>query len=403
MVVSEHPSPPPPADGSKSDDSLRLLFFYDAIYPENVGGVEHRNYQLAAALGRRGHRVTLAGWFAEPPESPPGVTHLRLPGRAALYNPSGRRSTLAALRLAMAAARLDLSRYDAVEAANIPYIHLLPLAARATFQRRPLVVTWHEYWGRYWREYVPGLVWPVYAAMEWVAAQLGTYTSAVSSFTGERLRERRLRRQPVPTIPNGIRLEEVRKATSTETGPPLVYAGRLLREKRLDLLLEAVGLLPFAGEPLLTIIGTGPDEARIKSVAARLGVEDRVRFTGRLPAAEDVWSVMSGARIAVQPSSREGFGMFPLEAMALGLPVVYCESPESALPDLVRHDVEGIETAPDPTALAAVLERLMSDEGEVERVRLAAGARARAAEFDWDAIALRFEQLVRGLMPARTA
>lgn len=391
-AVSADPSLHSAASGTPAR-RLRLLFFYDAVYPESLGGVEHRNYQLARALARRGHDVTIAGWFEDRDREEPGVRYLRLPGRSGLYTPEGKRSTLAAIRLALAAARLDLSEYDAVESANIPYIHLVPLSVRAWVQRRPLFVTWHEYWGLYWRDYLPGIRWPAYAALEWVTAQLGTRTSAVSSFTAERLRRRRLRRQEIGLIPNGIPLDRIRSVATAEPGPPLVYAGRLLREKRLDLLLEAVGALPAReDEKLLTIIGDGPDRERLQRVAADLGVESRVEFTGRLPAPEDVWSRMTAARIAVQPSSREGFGMFPLEAMALGLPVVYCTSPESALPELVRTGVEGVETEADARSLARTLEWLLSNGEQVER--LSRQARLRAAEYDWDAIAARFEAII---------
>lgn len=391
-AVSDRPSARPLEPTATPARSLRLLFFYDATYPESLGGVEHRNFQLAGALARRGHRVTIAGWFRDAPVAEAGVEYLRLPGRASLYNPEGRRSTLAAVRLALAAARLNLSRFDAIESANIPYIHLFPLAARAAFQRRPLFVTWHEYWGSYWREYVGRAAWPLYAGLEWLAAQTGTQTLAVSDFTAERLRRRRLRRQAVPVSPNGIPLARIREVATAEPGPPLVYAGRLLREKRIDLLLDAVALLPDTDTPLLTIIGTGPDEARLRQLATNPAVRNRVHFTGRLPAPEDVWRTMSAAKVAVQPSSREGFGMFPLEAMALGLPVVYCESGESALSELVRHDVEGIETAATPAALAATIGRLLEAPGEV--ARLAHAARLRAEDYDWDTIAERFEHLV---------
>jgi glycosyltransferase involved in cell wall biosynthesis len=76
--------------------------------------------------------------------------------------------------------------------------------------------------------------------------------------------------------------------------------------------------------------------------------------------------------------------------MAAGLPVVYCESPESAVPELVRHGVEGICAAPDPSSLAAALDRLLTD-GE-EWARLRCNALERAAGYDWDEIARRIEE-----------
>ena len=358
---------------------MKVLLFYDCIYPGSVGGVEHRNHELAKALAARGHQVTLAGFCDAPSEPAPGVEVRPVGPRGRLYTSEGKRSTSESLRLARAALRLDVKEFDVLEAANIPYAHLPALA----FRGRPLVVTWHEYWGRYWSRYL-GAKWPVYAAVERVAAHLGTAAVAVSRLTAGRVQA--VRGEEVRVVPNGIPVEAIRKAAEEGKGegPPLVYAGRLLREKRIDLLLEAVTRLGRPG-PLLAIYGDGPDRARLEGLARK----DLVLFEGYLPTNVDVWRRMGSARIAVQPSSREGFGLFPLEAMAAGLPVVYCESSESALSELVEDGVHGRRTAAEPDALAAALDRLLSD--EEERSRLAGNARRYAREFDWSAVAAEME------------
>jgi glycosyltransferase involved in cell wall biosynthesis len=366
---------------------LNILLLYDCIYPRSVGGVEHRNHELARALAARGHRVTLAGFAEAPSEPSPGVEILPVgpPGR--LYTSEGKRSTGEAVRLARSVLRLDLSRYDVIEAANIPYAHLPPLALRCRRAGKPLVVTWYEFWGRYWRQY-HGAKWPIYAAIERMTAHLGTAAISSSRLTAERVS--RVRGEEVPVVRIGIPVETIRKAAGVEEGPPLVYAGRLLREKRIDLLLEAVARLEGTE---LAICGDGPDRGRLEEIAARLRLKERVVFYGHLPTNVDVWRRIGESRIAVQPSSREGYGMFPLEAMAAGLPVVYCESSESALSELVEDGVQGVRTAPDPESLAAALDRLLTDEGE--RRRLADNARRHSEEFDWGAVAAVTEAVFR--------
>ncbi|MEP7011126.1 MAG: glycosyltransferase family 4 protein [Acidobacteriota bacterium] len=378
--------------------SLSILLLYDCIYPGSVGGVEHRNFELARALAARGHKVTLAG-FADGKDAPaPGVEILPLGPRGRLYGAAGKRSTGQALRFAAKVARMDLSPYDLVETANIPYVHLFPLALRCRLSRKPLVVTWYEYWGPYWREYLGPFRWLPYAAIERLAVPLGNKAIADSRLAADRVQSRR--GGEVPVVPVGIPIEAIRAAASesvepgTEPAPPLIYAGRLLREKRVDLLLEAVEILVSASdssEPLLAILGTGPERERLEEQAQALGIAQSVRFLGHLPTNAEVWRALGRAKVAVQPSSREGFGLFPLEAMAAGLPVVYCESPESALPELVRPGLEGICTAPEPQALAAALARLLED--EPERERLAGGARERSEAYGWEAIAERLENL----------
>jgi glycosyltransferase involved in cell wall biosynthesis len=322
-----------------------------------------------------------------------------------LYNAEGKRSTRQALRFAGAVARLDLGPYDVIETPNMPYIHLLPLAARCRAAGKPLVVTWYEYWAGYWRGYVGALKAPAYRAVEWATAQLGTLATATSALTERRVAARRLgagRGERVELVPCGIDVERVRTAAA-EAGPgepPLVFAGRLIAHKRLEVLLAALRLLEDAPPgPLLTVFGDGPERQALEERAAELGVAERVVFRGHLEASEDVWRAMAGALLAVQPSAREGFGLFPLEAMAVGLPVVYCESAESAVAELVRDGVEGEQCPPSPEALAAVVRRLLAN--DEQRQRLSANARARAEAFDWGEIARRFEELFGRLLAAR--
>jgi len=380
---------------------LKVLILYETVYPDFIGGVEHRNYELAAALCRRGHEVTLAGFCRPLPGIPPRLKVQSLGELGALYNAAGRRSTRKAIRFAFTVPRVDVRGFDVVETANMPYVHILPLALKCALARRPLLVTWYEYWGDYWKGYVGRIKAPAYKAVEWLTGQLGTAVTATSELTRERLARNR-RRGGVELVPCGIDVAAVHQAAAAGRGegPPLIYAGRLLREKRIDLLLRAVAILA-ANHPgvLLTVFGDGPYREALVRLAEELGIADRVEFRGHVETSREVWENLGRARIAVQPSEREGFGLFPLEAMAAGLPVVYCESPESAVPELVRHGVEGLSSAPEPEALAGALARLLGD-GE-EWSRLHENALERAASYDWDEIARRIEELCERLMERR--
>ena len=401
---------------------MKLLIVYETVYPDFIGGVELRNYELAAALCRRGHEVTLAGFCSGLTSTVENLHILSLGDLGelgGLYNRSGRRSTRQALRFAAVVRRLDLTPYDAVETPSVPYVHLLPLAWKCAVARQPLLVTWYEHWGAYWRGYVGRLRAPAYRAVEWLSSQLGTAVTATSDLTRGRLAAARRRRRgtaagggtgAVDLVPCGITVSRVRAAAgdSRGGGPPLIYAGRLLEHKRLDLLLRAVQVLALgegggdAAGPLLTVFGEGPDRPRLEALAGELGIAGRVIFRGHVKSSEEVWRELGRARLAVQPSAREGFGLFPLEAMAAGLPVVYCGSPESAVGELVRDGVEGVAVAAEPRALAAALAALLAPAGEAERRRLGRNAEARAAHYDWDEIAGSIEAICLGLI-ARAA
>jgi hypothetical protein len=132
---------------------VKILLTYDCIYPESLGGVEYRDHCLAQALAERGHAVTIAGWVAAPHDAGPGVTITPLAYRSPIHDGTGQRSAIASLKFAAACARLDLRNVDIVETANIPYIHIPPLAVRCWLAGTPLVITWYEYFGPYWRQY----------------------------------------------------------------------------------------------------------------------------------------------------------------------------------------------------------------------------------------------------------
>ena len=204
---------------------MKILIVYETVYPDFMGGVESRNYELAAALRKRGHEVTLAG-FRKPPAPADGPGVKSLGELAGLYNAAGQRSTRGAIRFALTVPRIDVRGFDVVETANMPYVHIFPLALKCALAGKPLLVTWYEYWGDYWKGYVGRLKAPVYKAIEWCTGQVGTAVTATSRLTQERLAAKR-RRGGVELVPCGIHVDDVQRAARPEElhhgeGPPLV-------------------------------------------------------------------------------------------------------------------------------------------------------------------------------------
>ncbi|NCY03977.1 MAG: glycosyltransferase [Planctomycetia bacterium] len=228
-----------------------------------------------------------------------------------------------------------------------------------------------------------------------MTAQLGDRVNASCEQTRVKLAAARRTSPEPPLLPCGVWLDDVRRVLERPpvAAPHLLYAGRLIPEKRLDLLLRAVALLRPTAEGViqLGIVGDGTERQPLESLSRKLGLENRVRFYGRLPAIEDMWHLLAHCHVAVQPSKREGFGLFPLEALALGRPVVYCAAAENAIGDVVRHESEGLCTEPTPAALAAAITRLLDD--PEARAEFSRRARARAADYDWPAVAERAERL----------
>ncbi len=366
---------------------VKILLLYETLYPDIIGGVEHRNHEMARALARRGHQVTSAG-FGTPRAAQEGVRFASLGPVGQVYGSNGKRNAWHSVRFALGVHRIDLREFDVVETPNMHYLHLFPLARACRRAGKPLVVTWYEYWSDYWKGYVGPWLAPFCQAIERRATRVGSAVAATSRLTAGRLARAR-GRDDISLLPCGIDNRRLAQAAARRdsAATPLVYAGRLIAHKRVDVLLDAVasmsGVLP--GAPLLTVFGDGPVRGDLERRAAALGLASRVTFRGFLPASEEVWRAIAGARLAVQPSSREGFGLFPLEALAVGVPVVYCDSAESAVGELVRDGIEGRRCPADSAALARCLAEMLSDTGAAPG--FAARCRARAAEYDWDRVA----------------
>lgn len=135
----------------------------------------------------------------------------------------------------------------------------------------------------------------------------------------------------------------------------LLYVGELSRGKGVQHLIHALGELDESYE--LRLVGSGPHEMEFRTLAADLGVDDRISFSGQVPY-EEIADVYAGASVFVHPGVRpEPFGRTLLEAMQSGLPVVCTDV--GAPPDIVL-DGELVCEPGNPTALASAIERVPS-------------------------------------------
>jgi len=152
------------------------------------------------------------------------------------------------------------------------------------------------------------------------------------------------------------------------------YVGRLVEEKGVDLLLQAVTGLE--GEWRLRVLGDGPERERLAALAGELGIAGQVAFEGLVPSTQmpdfypqlDVLVLPSRTR----PNWKEQFGRVLIEAMACGVPVVGSDSGE--IPHVVG-EAGLIFPEGDAAALRSTLARLQADSGL--REKLAHRGRAR--------------------------
>ena len=159
-------------------------------------------------------------------------------------------------------------------------------------------------------------------------------------------------RAPSQVVSNGVDLvefspgqadESLRRRYGLPDGRPLILAvGRLSPEKHLHVLIEALARQD-ATDAVLALAGSGPDQERLRALAARLGVADRVFFTGFVPGA-DLPGLYRLADVFAIASEAELQSLVTMEAMASGLPVVAVNA--GALGELVHPGENGFLTRP---------------------------------------------------------
>ncbi len=151
-----------------------------------------------------------------------------------------------------------------------------------------------------------------------------------------------------------------RAPSDSERPPTIGYYGRLVPEKGVDTLIDAIALLPH--HPRLVIVGAGESLDDLKARASARGLGNRVTFRGTMPSAKipaflhelDVVVVPSRTR----PNWKEQFGRVIVEAMSCGVPVVGSDSGE--IPNVIGD--AGLTFAEgDVAALAMQLGKLLND------------------------------------------
>ncbi|WP_301676509.1 glycosyltransferase family 4 protein [Methanoculleus methanifontis] len=322
---------------------LKIAYVYDAVYPWVKGGVEKRIREVSVRLADRGHEVHVYGmrcWDGPAVIERDGVTlHGVCPGEGLYID--GRRTVPQALRFGKAVLRPLLSSgADVVDCQNFPYFSCFATKAASVRRGFPLVVTWHEVWGDYWYDYL-GRRGAFGKAVEQLAAGLTDHHIAVSPSTARALAGLGVS-GPVPVVPNGIDLARIAAVPPAAEEWDVIFTGRLIREKNVDVLLRAlVRVREEVPDLRALIVGDGPERPALERLARDLGLDGAVTFTGFLPDYDSVVAAMKASRVFVLPSTREGFGIAALEAMACGIPVVTTDHPGNAAGDLVVPGVNG--------------------------------------------------------------
>ncbi|MBC7996077.1 MAG: glycosyltransferase family 4 protein [Rhizobacter sp.] len=269
------------------------ILFCSVPFRPSVGGIETVSALLAERFHRAGHQVVLLTQTGSDQADADAYRVVRRPSRAQLF---------------------ELVRWaDVVFHNNIS----LRFAWPQLLLRRPWVVAHHTW--------IPG---------DGLAGRLKRFVLrradniAVSRALAESL--------PVEctVVPNPYADDVFLSADGAQRPGQLIFVGRLVSDKGVDILLDALALLAQTGQRVrLSVVGVGPEELPLRQRAVALGLEHQVEFLGRRVGGELV-ALLNAHQVLVVPSVwEEPFGVVALEAMACGCVPLVARS--GGLPDAV--------------------------------------------------------------------
>jgi rhamnosyl/mannosyltransferase len=364
---------------------MHVLYIYKDYYPV-LGGIENHLRVLAEGMAARGHRITVLVTSTTRHTQVNQIDNLTIIKAARHLHAASTPVSLHMLLYARQMREIDIVHVQ------MPY----PpgdLAALAVPQHPPLIVSYQSdivRQRRLLRLYGPLL----HLTLSRAACILASSPAYIHSSPWLRRHAARCEVFPLSVDParfasaDPIAVAALRQRYGT---PLVLFVGRLRYYKGLHVLLQAVSRLHSNAQVLL--VGSGPEEARLREQARDLQIRERVHFLGDVSDTE-LPAIYHAANVLVLPSHlrAEAFGIVQLEAQAAGLPVV-CTELGTGTSYITRHGSTGFVVPPDdPAALARALDVLL--ENPLLARQMGAAGRTRAeSEFSHSLLLDRLEDL----------
>jgi len=372
---------------------MKIAFVYDAVYPWVKGGAEKRIYELGTRLLEKGHEVHLFGikWWEGPDVIEYGGMFLHGVCKARNLYVDGRRSISTAILFSLQLfPHLSYEKFDLIDVSVFPYFSCFTVKFVSILNKAHVVYTWHEVWDDYWYEYM-GKAGFFGKVIEKAVSKISGDNIAVSGWTKQRLQKLGVPEGIISVVPNGIDLKEISEIDSeadckshgiANKHYDVIFAGRLIKDKNVDVLLRAICLLKVEN-PYISccIVGDGPEKAELMGLSNEIGVYENVQFVGF----QDYSSLigkMKASRVFVLPSSREGFGMVVIEAFACSIPVVTVKEKYNAAQGLVEDGIDGFVVSLEDREIAQAVWKIIEDDTSYKNMSKAAFQKSR--DYDWD-------------------
>ena len=376
---------------------MKVLYVTE-VYPDPSrglgvwGGGEKQFYEVSQRVSAAGAEATVltCRFPGQPARDRAGSVLVRRAGLTRDRTSGGPRKSPAhmAAYIALTVREALREKFDVIHCNT--YLPVFAGCIAGRIRGAPVVVTFHDVFeAGDWGAHLGSAFWGAVASVVTRAAARAStgQVIAVSAQTKEKLRRLGVSGDAITVIPNGV--EPGGSGPDPHGGNPqrVLYVGRLVKLKAVDqLLLAFAEVVNSVRGAELAIVGDGPARNELEALAARLGIEEQVRFYGKTATYEDVLKHYEEAQVFVLPSAAEGEGIVLKEAMAAGVPVVGVSGPRTGVSSIVAQGENGfLVPSGDTHQLAERIVTLLED--PALREAMGEAGRRSVEGMGWDAVA----------------
>ena len=369
---------------------MKIAYISDVLFPFTKGGSERRVWEVSKRLARKNDvHILTVDWNEDSLNDRnviiDGVKIHYLIKLNNLYN-NGKRSFINSILFSISVfAKLLHERYDIIHCNQSPILHIFPSKIISYYRKIPLVITWHEVWGDYWYEYLGNRMGLIGKFIEHIILNIPDIIITVSSSTKKSISLLNKRPDKIYTLFNGINLNEINNSEPNKYKYDVVYLGRLVKTKNVDVLLKSLELLSNTIPHLkCAIIGDGPERENLEKLTKKLDIENIVKFHGFLKNDYEVYRKLKSSKVFISCSTLEGFGIVFIEAMACRLPVIGINHKNNAATELIKDGKNGFLVELSPKIISNKLKILLKDYNL--RREMGKNALNLSKNYDWEKI-----------------
>ncbi|MEM3872606.1 MAG: glycosyltransferase family 4 protein [Nitrososphaeria archaeon] len=372
---------------------MEILLCPEYFFP-HVGGGEVWLFHLSKILVNKGHKITVISY-----KHPKHLQNEILSGikilRIGLFpiggvQPYFKRAIVNAFGIIVNGLKL---KYDILFVNQT--FPLLPSYLVSKIKRKPIFAVFHDIYGLQFSLKEKGLIKGlIRGIVELISIKLNyDIILTVSESTKKKLVKVGMKVNKIFVVGGGVDLRKIDSVNEQKSSKPtILYVGRLVRLKKVEnLLLAFKKVITKVPDAELYIVGSGPEEGKLKNLAKELDLTSKVFFTGYVTEEEKI-RLMKKAWILVQPSIAEGFGLVLVEANACKTPVIAVDS--GGPREVIREGRTGFLIQ--PNNIKQLAEKIIEILGDKNRV-LKMGEEGRKVveeNYTWEKVAEKIEKII---------